>query len=148
MKPQTRQNAQQPATPRLYHSLILMACVAVLTLSLLLRVAGDDVLFCGIHNPMRCALAEFVGVKCAFCGMTRAFSLAAHGDLAGSMHLHLLAPAMFAFICLQIPYRITAIAVFPRRIPPTVTRAGWTAGALIVASIFINWFVYLGGLAT
>lgn len=38
-----------------------------------------------------CVFRRFTGVECASCGMTRALSLLAHGDLAGSLARHPLA---------------------------------------------------------
>ena len=95
-------------------------------------------------------LYETFGVKCALCGLTRSFCALAHGDFFAGVRFHPLGPAIFAFICLQIPYRIYHISIKHDIRKTKLIRlfGGLNSGlaVIVVVAIFINWFVYLGGL--
>jgi hypothetical protein len=69
----------------------------------------------------------------------------ARGDIGGAFGYHRLGPVLFAFIILQMPYRIWAIAISPRRINAKIRKAHTALIAVVIAAIFINWLVYLGG---
>jgi len=49
-------------------------------------------------------------------------------------------------MCLQIAYRIYALAISPRRPNRKMMKCGLALGVLLLVAIFLNWFVYLGGL--
>jgi len=95
---------------------------------------------------MRCLLYHTFGVKCALCGLTRSFCSLTHGDFLASVRFHPLGPAIFAFICLQVPYRIYGLLVYPRKIKAGIMKFGLVAGVLLIMAIFVNWLIYLGGL--
>ncbi|MCD4830344.1 MAG: DUF2752 domain-containing protein [Anaerohalosphaeraceae bacterium] len=94
---------------------------------------------------MRCFLYHNFGIKCAFCGMSRAFAAMGKGDLAASWSYHRLGPAVFAFFILQVPYRMWAVLVWPRRVPKYIRAIIFASGAVIVAGMFLNWIFYIGG---
>ncbi len=70
----------------------------------------------------------------------------AHGNLLESVQLHLLGPVIFTFICLQIPYRVYALMIYPRKINAKIMKIGLGTGVLLTAALFVNWLIYLGGL--
>jgi hypothetical protein len=53
---------------------------------------------------------------------------------------------IFLFICLQVPYRILALAVRPRKPNKKILKIGLGMGVLIIMAVLVNWLVYLGGL--
>ena len=128
------------------HIVILALCIGILALALILKIDETGLTFFGFKWPLHCFLYETFGIKCALCGMTRSFSLMAHGNLLESIRLHHLGPAVFAFICLQIPYRIGAMTIFPEQFINRWTRVNLYIVVLICAGIFVNWLFYLGGL--
>jgi len=53
---------------------------------------------------------------------------------------------VFAFICLQVPYRIYALIIYPKSMNKKLKKANSALAATVLMAIFINWLVYLGGL--
>jgi hypothetical protein len=135
-----------PGRAKVFNMVVLASCILVVLGSLLLSQSGDGLRLLGIDWPVGCALYQNFGVKCALCGMTRSFSSIAKGDVPKAAQFHSLGPALFVFVCLQIPYRIWALLATEtesRRL-----RFGGIYVAVVLAAAFlINWFVYLGGLA-
>jgi len=67
-----------------------------------------------------------------------------HGRLAEAFGCHRLGPLLFCFILFQIPYRIFAIAIKPRKRSLLKKANAYFAVAVGIA-IIVNWLVYLGG---
>jgi hypothetical protein len=130
---------------KVYHMIVLAICGLAATMSLLLRYDGHGLRLFGILWPVRCALYENVGVKCALCGLTRSFCAMGAGELSTAARFHPLGPAIFIFVCLQIPYRIHALWATRTQNKP-LRRAGVCVAVGLAAALLINWFVYLGGL--
>ena len=98
----------------------------------------------GFKWPIHCLLKHTFGIKCALCGMTHSFSAMARADLDGAFGFHRMGPVLFAFIILQVPYRIWAVKLSPKLISAKLRRAQMALTALILAAIFIDWLIYLG----
>ena len=130
----------------LYHIVILLLCAAILLFSLLLQLKEGKLCLFGYKWPHRCPLYEIVGIKCALCGLTRSFCSLAHGDLLASIRFHNLGPMFFAFICLQIPYRIYGVIIQPGKMNRKLIKINLSLTVTISILILVNWFVYLGGL--
>jgi len=101
--------------------------------------------FFGLKWPFHCVLNHLFGVKCAFCGMTRSFTAMADGDIRSAFEYHRCGPVLFGYIVFQIPYRIWAIAISPRRVKAGVRKVNHVLAAVVAAAIFINWLIYFGG---
>ena len=127
-----------------FHWIVLILCVLAVTVSLLLRHDGDGLSVFGIRWPVSCALYEHFGIKCALCGLTRSFCAMGTGEFSAAAHFHPLGPAIFAFVCLQIPYRIHALWVGQAK-NRKLRRAGVFFALGLAGALLINWFVYLGG---
>lgn len=127
-----------------FHWIVLILCVLALTASLLLRYDGNGLRLFGIRWPVSCALYENFGVKCALCGLTRSFCAMAAGELSAAAHFHLFGPAIFIFVCLQIPYRIHALWS-TRQVNGVLRRVGLYLAFGLLGGLLINWLVYLGG---
>jgi len=124
---------------------VLALCVLAVGGSLLLQHGGDGLYLFGVKWPVNCALYQNLGVKCAMCGLTRSFCSIAGGDFSAAMRFHILGPAAFAFVCLQMAYRIHLLRTAKRQ--NKMLRRGGICSALVLAgALLINWFVYLGGL--
>jgi len=130
----------------MHHIIILLLCIVILIASLVFKINGNDTNVFGFKWPLHCLLYKTLGVKCALCGLSRSFCSLAHGDFLKSLRFHTIGPAIFIFVCLQIPYRIWAIALIRRKINATIMKIGLSTGVLLVAALFVNWLIYLGGL--
>jgi hypothetical protein len=129
-----------------YHGVVLLICAAALALSAVLTPGGEGSSLFGYPWPWHCWLHETFGVKCALCGLSRSFSCLARGDIAAGLEFHRLGPAVFALFCLEIPYRIYAITVSPRRVDAKLAKLHVAAVSLVAAGVFGNWLLYLGEL--
>ncbi len=128
------------------HKIILFVCIAVLVGALLLYVSTSDLYLLGYKWPVNCLLYQTFGIKCALCGLTRSFCSLAHGNFQASVRFHPLGPAIFAFTCLQIPYRIYRIIIKPDGVNKILTKLNVGLAVTLAIAIFVNWFIYLGGL--
>ena len=129
-----------------YHIVILLLCAVILVFSQLLKVKEGELYFFGLKWPHRCLLYETFGIKCALCGLTRSFSSLAHGNWQQSIRFHFLGPIIFAFTCFQIPYRIYIVIIHPRAINRRLIKLNLSLTLAVTIVVFINWFIYLGGL--
>ena len=134
------------ADRKAYHLIVLLACAAVLAASFILQPGEEGLSLLGVRWPFGCLLHETLGIRCALCGMSRSFCSLAHGDLGASLGFHRLGPFLFAFFCLEIPYRLYALAVHPGTIDRTVVKTHAGLGILLGAAIACNWLLYLEGL--
>lgn len=128
------------------HIVILLLAAAIVIASLLFQRDDGRLYLFGFRWPHHCPLYETVGVKCALCGLTRSFCLLAHGNLLQALKFHTLGPAIFAFICFQIPYRIYSVAIRPKNVSRKLKKINLSLTMILLAAIFVNWLIYLGGL--
>jgi hypothetical protein len=124
---------------------ILIISVAIVVGSHLLDIDQLGMQFFGLKWPIHCFLNHTFGIKCALCGITHSFCAMADGDFSSAVQYHHLGPLLFAFIILQLPYRIWAIVIKPRRINVKIRKAYIALIAVVITAIFINWLIYLGG---
>jgi hypothetical protein len=120
-------------------------CIVIILGSVLLSQSGHGLYLLGIEWPLSCPLYQNFGVKCALCGLTRSFCSIARGDVPEAAQFHALGPALFVFVCLQIPYRIYALLAI-RTESRKLRFGGIYVAAALAAAFLINWLVYLGGL--
>lgn len=131
---------------KLPHVIILSACVVVAAGAVVLEFEDGGLYIFGQRWPMRCPLYDFLGVKCALCGLSRSLSLTAEGRLGEAFGVHLLGPVIFLFICLQILYRIAVLVVGPKKVSGKIKKTSMILTFLVLAAIFVNWLIYIGGL--
>ena len=129
----------------MYNLIILIVCVVVLAGAFILEVDQLGLWLFGIKWPMHCFLYHTFGIKCALCGLSRSFCSLADGDLAGSFGFHPLGPLLFFFTVFQVPYRLYAYSIRPRRIRAKYRRAHAIFAVIVLVSILVNWLFYLGG---
>lgn len=130
---------------RAFHIIILIGCVAILVAAFVFETDELGLRFFGWKWPVHCVLYHTFGIKCAFCGMSRSFVAMAGGELQKAWHYHRLGAILFAFILLQIPYRIWALMIYPKRVARTIRKPLLLSGIVILIAIFTNWLFYLGG---
>jgi hypothetical protein len=131
---------------KVHHTIILLFCVMVVIGSMLLGLNENELYLFGFKWPLRCFLYDTFCIKCSLCGLTRSFCALAHGSFFASLRSHLLGPAIFGFICVQIPYRIWALTLRPAKPNKKIMKIGLGIGVLIIVALLINWLIYLGGL--
>jgi len=124
---------------------ILVICVAIVVGSCLFDIDRVGLYLFGFKWPVHCFLNHTFGIKCALCGITHSLCAMANGNFSSAVQYHHLGPVLFSFIILQIPYRIWAIAVSPKRINVKIRKIHTALIAVVIIAIFINWLVYLGG---
>lgn len=131
---------------KVHHIIILILCIVILTASLLFRVNEAELYLFGFKWPLRCFLYHTLGIKCALCGLTRSVCSLAHGNFQQAVKFHLLGPPIFALICFQLPYRIYALIILPKKMSRKLIKINLTLAVTISILIFVNWLAYLGGL--
>lgn len=86
-----------------------------------------------------CPFYFLTGHPCPFCGGTRSFAYMWDGDIANSVRLYPLGPALFAGTFVAIGGLVTA-AVSGRTIRPRLTRDQWRGVILgTVVTVLISW---------
>ena len=129
---------------KVFHLIVLVLCGLAVIVSLLLYQDGKGLRLFGIQWPVNCALYENFGIKCALCGLTRSFCAMGTCEFSAAVHFHPLGPAIFVFVCLQIPYRIHALWATCEN-NGVLRRIGIYLAFGLTGGLLINWFVYLGG---
>lgn len=127
------------------HIIILVICASLVILPALFSIDQVGVYFLGIKWPMHCALHQILGVRCALCGMTRAFTSMSHGDIANSFNYHHAGPLLYCFLVMQSLYRLVAIIRYPRKIRKFWRKLNLFTIIIIAIYILIDWLIYLGG---
>ena len=86
-----------------------------------------------------CPFYFLTGHPCPFCGGTRSFAYMWEGDIADSVRLYPLGPALFAGTFVAIGGLVTG-AISGRTLRPQLTRAQWR-GILLgtVVTILVSW---------
>lgn len=128
------------------HVIILAVCVAALAAALLLKADDAGVYILGWKLPLKCSMHETFGLRCASCGLTRAVCYAAHGDIASAFRMNAIWPAVFVVILLEIPYRLAALALWPRRFVRPVEIVHAAIILIAAAAVIGNWMLYVAGL--
>jgi hypothetical protein len=129
--------------------IIIALCVIVLSLSFILSLSDGETVALDADGsyplPPICLFRATTGLSCPSCGLTRSFIALAHLDPETAWHQHRLGPLLFAFVLLQLPYRILRLT-WPRFYGLSEKRdLSYNLGALLVfvALLIINWFIYL-----
>jgi hypothetical protein len=128
------------------HIIMLAGCIAILVGARIFDVNEDGLYLFGFKWPMQCAMYETFGVKCSLCGVSRSLCFLAHGSFRESVRFHALGTAIFAFVCLQIPYRVHRLAFHVPKVDAILSRVNLGVGIALAVAVFINWLIYLGGL--
>ena len=129
----------------MHNLVILIICVAILAGAFVFEVDQLGLWLLGFKWPIHCFLYHTFGIKCALCGLSRSFCALADGDLARSFGFHPLGPGLFLFTVFQVPYRLYAVAIRPRRIKAKARRAHAIFAVVVLVAILVNWLFYLGG---
>ena len=131
---------------RYVHQIVLTLCLVTVLGAVILQPGDGGLYIFGLKWPCRCSFQSRFAIKCGMCGLTRSFCAMGGGNLRQSFSFHALGPPIFAYMCLQIAYRIYALAIAPRRPNRKMMKSGIVLGVLLIVAVYLNWFVYLGGL--
>ena len=112
----------------------------------MLDVDDAGVYIFGWKWPMKCTMYETTGIRCASCGLTRAVCYAAHGEIAEAFRMNAMWPAVFVVVLIEIPYRLAALARWPRKFARGIIVAHAAIVFAAAACVVGNWVIYLGGL--
>jgi len=138
--------AGAPGGATAHHLVPLLFCGTALVAAFVLTPGEEELSFLGFRWPFYCWLHETLGIRCALCGLSRSFCTLARSDLAAALGFHRLGPLVFALFCLEVPYRLYALALRPRPLNTKLVtlHIGWVA--CVSAAVIVHWIVYLGGL--
>ena len=92
-----------------FHLGLMLAAIAVITLSFLMRLVGDTFVFMpGSFLPMpeSCAMKQMFGMPCPGCGLTRAFISISDLKFVRAWNFNPASFVVYAFVVGQIPWRI------------------------------------------
>lgn len=126
--------------------MIMAGCAAALVGAFLLTPNEDGLSLFGLRWPFRCWLHDMTAIQCGLCGLSRSFCSLARGDLASGVHFHPLGPVIYALFCLEIAYRVWALAAGRQGVHTRWTRLHTRVVLVVCGAILLNWMVYLGGL--
>ncbi|MDD5448838.1 MAG: DUF2752 domain-containing protein [Actinomycetota bacterium] len=101
---------------------ILLLSTLALSLTFLMQTLEELKMW--IRIP--CLFKKATGLPCLTCGLTRSLSCTSHGDISGSLKIHLLGPFVFVGICLLGFYSLAALVFGYRlrvKIPPKLRDA-------------------------
>jgi hypothetical protein len=132
--------------PRTFHIVVLGLCLAIFAAAFLLDADDTGVYILGWKWPVKCAMYETFHVRCATCGMTRAFVYAAHGKWDSAWQMNVMWPAAAVMLLLEVPYRLVALARWPGKAARPVRIAHIAVIAAALTLVFGHWIIYLGGL--
>lgn len=86
-----------------------------------------------------CPFYYFTGHPCPFCGGTRSFAYIWQGDMADSVRLYPLGPALFAGTFVAVAGLAVGV-VSGRTWTPRLTRAQWRALAIgAISAVLLSW---------
>ncbi len=128
-----------------FHIIVLLVCAAVSVAAFFADVDDVGLYFFGWKWPLHCVLYDNFKLKCALCGMSRSFSALAAGQVEKAFYYNRVGPILFLLVFLQIPYRILAIYIYPKRINRKVQKSMNLTAAVVLSAVFVNWIVYLAG---
>ena len=92
------------------------------------------------EGPVNCPFRRFTGLPCPGCGMTRSLSQFAHGDVAASLHAHLLGPVLFLAAAATVVVALTT----PGGSPAMVVQRAWRSASLraVTGAIVMVWLMW------
>ena len=126
------------------HWLWLWMSVVVILLSLVLKSPADDqVTVTGISLPAVCTSKRLLGIDCPGCGLTRSFICISHGNWQRAWYLNPASFFVYAFVLVQIPYRITQFIRLRMGREPISDRWNIWCLAIVGAILLAQWLVRL-----
>jgi hypothetical protein len=129
----------------LYHVVLLSICAAVIILSMLLTVRGEQFVVIPFVNatlPEMCSFKRVVGLDCPGCGLTRCFISLGHGDVPSALHFSPVGVIFFAVVLIQVPYRLIQIMRLWQGHPELrLASLGFWLLALVAVGLIGQWIV-------
>ena len=97
----------------------------------------------GVNPIPPCIFHQVTGQPCPMCGATRSFVALAHGDIARSLDLYPLAPALFLAMLIGIGYGAWAMITGKRVRLLMSLRTHQAIGLIILLAFALNWLAKL-----
>jgi hypothetical protein len=87
-----------------------------------------------------CAFRNLTGYPCPFCGLTRAFLMLAHGDVAGAWHIAPLGVPLFVITAIAFMWSLAGLLLRRKLTTPIPWRWILPLGAIL---LLVNWIYRL-----
>ena len=129
------------------HCCVLVVSVAIIAVSISLKVYADQTVGCRFapaHRlPPTCFFREQLGMDCPSCGLTRSFVHFFHADLSASFTAHWSGWLLALGFLFELPYRV--IAIRRLALPRERWLATWHSKSVLVllALLAISWLAKL-----
>ena len=125
-----------------FHLVLLLAAVAVIVMSFLMRLVGDNLVFMPGSVwpiPETCAARQWLGIDCPGCGLTRSFIAISSGDLARAWNFNPAGFVLYLFVVGQIPWRLFQMGRRANRKMPVFNIWLFLPLAIAVAALLTQW---------
>jgi len=130
---------------RVFHLAVLVLCLAVLTATFYLDVDRLADRGLGLRWRLYCFLNDVFGLESTSGGLIRSFSAIGRGRLHQAFTYHPLGPLLFGLTLFQVPYRLWALAAWPRAVPRPLRRVHAILVAVVCLAIIVDWLLLIGG---
>ena len=85
---------------------LFVISVVVVVVAFVSDPSQESIVLFGHEVPTLCVIKLATGYSCPGCGLTRAVTFTAHGQVIAGFMMHPLGPPMFLFFLVQLPFRL------------------------------------------
>ena len=129
---------------RTLHGVILVGCLAIIAVTLWLGVERLAAERLGWRWSLYCVLNDWFGLKCTSGGLVRSLEALSQGDVRRALAYHPIGPLFFGVVVFQVPYRVWAIAAWPRALPRFIRQVHGVLVGGLCAAIVVDWLFLAG----
>lgn len=129
---------------RIFHMAILIGCAVVVTGVWLVDVDTAGARVFGARWHVRELNGGFRQVRGAYEAL-KSFNAVFRGQWRRAFEIYWAGPVLLAFLVLQIPYHLYAVLIAPRGVDAGLMKLNCRAAALVLALIYVQMLIPLGG---
>ncbi len=139
-------NSMQLRAEFYFHLALLVAAVAVIVLSVLMRTVGETLVFLpgsSLPLPESCAAKQLFGINCPGCGLTRAFIAISDGQWTRAWRFNPASFVVYLFVVGQIPWRSFQMWRIATNRFPVFSVWLFLPLAVVASSLLLQWGIAL-----